>query len=161
MWGPTHPLQCLHSIFVDHRFTPFCLSQALANQNHHYINNTPQVTILPSRWRIPVHQWTGLAFNFQTNLAQSNRPNGSPNVRFQKLNPIRSCCCSNTNKGPTNKTLSNWVKWLIQWDRATSAAKDLGVSKSGILEPQVAHVAAAADFVTLKAYSDIMVCKTW
>ncbi|KAM1138477.1 hypothetical protein COP1_036408 [Malus domestica] len=35
--------------------------------------------------------------------------------------------------------------------------KDPGVSKSGILEPQVARAAAAADFVTLKAYNDIMV----
>ncbi|KAM1032753.1 hypothetical protein ACFX14_036276 [Malus domestica] len=37
-------------------------------------------------------------------------------------------------------------------------SKDPGVSKSGILEPQVARAAAAAaaDFVTLKAYNDIM-----
>ncbi|KAM1153924.1 hypothetical protein ACFX2I_036296 [Malus domestica] len=37
-------------------------------------------------------------------------------------------------------------------------SKDLGVSKSGILEPQVALAAAAAAayFVTLKAYNDIM-----
>lgn len=155
MWGPTHPL---HSIFVDHKFTSFCPSpQVLANQNHHCINNTPQMTIVPSRGLIPVY----LHLVLKPPQPSPTRPNWSPNVRFQKLNPIRSCCCSNTNKGPTNKTLSNWVKWLIQWDRATSAAKDLGVSKSGTPKPQVAHAAAAPDFVTLKAYSDIMACRAW